>query len=102
MMRAPDQGEAHMDVLGSFTGKGRLIQDGNDLGVVGYECNVYQTDDGPVGTGFLAAEPGLFTRIGDLAELSLRLSDGQEMPIEITKTVGNDAEFDTPGPIPGY
>ena len=91
-----------MEVLGSFTGKGRLIQDGNDLGVVGYECNVYQAEDGPVGTGFLAAEPGLFKRIGDLAELSLRLSDGQEMPIEITKTVGNDAEFDTPGPIPGY
>ena len=91
-----------MEVLGSFTGKGRLIQDGNELGVVGYECNVYQAEDGPVGTGFLAAEPGLFKRIGDLAALWLRLSDGQEMPIEITKTVGNDAEFDTPGPIPGY
>jgi len=91
-----------MEVLGSITGKGRLIQDGNDLGVVGYECNVYQTDDGPVGTGFLAGEPGLFTRIGDLSDLSLRLSDGNEILIAITKTVGNDAEFDAPGPIPGY
>ena len=91
-----------MDVLGSFNGKGRLVQDGNELGVVGYECNVYQAEDGPVGTGFLAGEPGLFGRIVDLSELSLRLADGKEMPIEITKTVGNDAEFDSPGPIPGY
>src|SRR5215469_16600652 len=85
------------EILGSFTGKGHLVQGGSDLGAVGYECNVYQTDDGPVGTGFLAGEPGLFARVGDLSELSLRLSDGQEMPIEITRTVGNDAEFDSPG-----
>lgn len=91
-----------MEVLGSFTGRGRLLQDGSELGVVGYECNVYQADDGPVGTGFLAGEPGLFGRIGEDGDLSLRLSDGQEMPILITKTIGDDAEFDTPGPIPGY
>ncbi len=91
-----------MDVLGSFNGKGRLIGDGSDLGVVGYEYNVYQADDGAVGTGFLAGEPGLFVKASALSDLSLRLQDGQEMPIEITKTVGNDAEFDTPGPIPGF
>ena len=91
-----------MDVLGTITGKGRLIEDGNDLGAVGYECSVYQADDGPVGTGFLAGEPGLFAKAGDLSDLWLRLQDGQEMPIEITKTVGNDAEFDSPGPIPGF
>jgi hypothetical protein len=91
-----------MDVLGSFNGKGRLIGDGSDLGLVGYEYNVYQADDGAVGTGFLAGEPGLFVKASALSDLSLRLQDGQEMPIEITKTVGNDAEFDTPGPIPGF
>ena len=91
-----------MDVLGSFYGKGRLIGDGSELGAVGYEYNVYQADDGAVGTGFLAGEPGLFARAQTLSDLSLRLSDGQEMPIEITKTVGNDAEFDSPGPIPGF
>ena len=91
-----------MDVLGSLTGKGRLVQDGSELGVVGYECNVYQLEDGVVGTGFLAGEPGLFVRAASLSGLSLRLQDGQEMPVEITKTVGDDAEFDSPGPIPGY
>ena len=91
-----------MDVLGSFNGKGRLIGDGNELGAVGYEYNVYQAEDGAVGTGFLAGEPGLFVKAAALSDLSLRLQNGQEMPIEITKTVGNDAEFDSPGPIPGF
>ena len=94
--------EPEMDVLGSFNGKGRLVHNGSELGVVGYEYNVYQGDDGAVGTGFLAGEPGLFVKAAALSDLSLRLQDGQEMPIEITKTVGNDAEFDLPGPIPGF
>ena len=91
-----------MEVLGSFYGKGRLIGEGGDLGAVGYEYNVYQAEDGAVGTGFLAGEPGLFVRAQSLSDLSLKLSDGQQMPISITKTVGNDAEFDLPGPIPGF
>ncbi|HXS06745.1 MAG TPA: hypothetical protein VN723_08155 [Rhizomicrobium sp.] len=91
-----------MDLLGSFSGKGQLVQGGSDLGAVGYEYNVYDAEGGAVGTGFLAGEPGLFVKAAALSDLSLRLADGQEMPIEITKTVGNDAEFDTPGPIPGY
>jgi len=91
-----------MEVLGSFYGKGRLIGDGGDLGAVGYEYNVYQAEDGAVGTGFLASEPGLIAKILLMTNLWLKLEDGQKMPIEITKTVGNDAEFDSPGPIPGF
>lgn len=91
-----------MDVLGSMNGKGRLVHDGEELGVVGYECNVYQAEDGAVGSGFLAAEPGLIAKILQLSDLWLKLSDGQEMPIKITKSIGSDAEFDTAGPIPGY
>ena len=91
-----------MEMLGNFTGKGRLVQDGNELGVVGYEYSVYQAEDGAVGTGFLAGAPGLFSQAAAFDDLFLRLSDGRDMPIEITKTVGNDAEFDTPGPIPGF
>ena len=72
------------------------------LGPLAQADGIYMNGVGAVGTGFLAGEPGLFVKASALSDLSLRLQDGQEMPIEITKTVGNDAEFDTPGPIPGF
>jgi len=91
-----------MEALGSFNGRGSIIQDGNVLGVVGYECNVYDDDGENAGIGFLAGTAELIATASMASNLILRLADGQEMAIVITKTIGNDAEFATDGPIPGY
>ena len=91
-----------MEALGSFNGRGSIVQDGNVLGVVGYECNVYDDDGEKVGIGFLAGTADLFVKAMAAPDLTLRLADGQEMGIVITKTIGDDAEFAADGPIPGY
>ena len=94
-----------MKHLGTIEGIGRLIANSEDVCAVSYSIRVY--DKGQfkhrIANGTLEMDMSeLLETWNAMAVFAIKLDDGNEVSINITKLTNRGATFKVSGPVPGF
>lgn len=91
-----------MSILGELRGKGRLTASDAEAFEVEYEITVRQSGGIKGGDGWIFSDEMNLFDMFRRKNLELILRDGQAVTIVMTRTSGNNANFKTSGPVPGF
>lgn len=93
-----------MAYLGSLSGDGRILLDGQDIGPATYEIRVYKERTLPEALGQIEADGSLLRQVLGASGVVLQLEEGQTVRILVKQhdVLARRAEVRVTGPIPGF